>query len=205
MPMPAMFTSNVFIVPNGTLIAEIIAFVVVLWVVAKYVLPRLNQALAERQQMIASELQAADQAKADAAAADEARRTELEAARLRAREIVEQAQRTADRLAEEARTRGQTEYDRLVSSAESEVALARQRAVEEAARKLGDLVVEVVERIIGREMDAAAHRDLIDEAVAALGQGGGSAQPAGTAGQGAGGPRAPEEPGVGRPGRPLSQ
>lgn len=164
-----MFTSNVFIIPNGTLFAEIVAFLVVLWVVGKYVLPRLNKVLAERQDAIASELAAADQAKADAAAADEARRTELEAARLRAREIVEQAQRTADRLAEEARTRGQTEYDRLVSSAESEVALARQRAVEEAARKLGDLVVEVVERIIGREMDAAAHRDLIDEAVAALG------------------------------------
>lgn len=166
-----MTTSSVFIVPNGTLIAEIVAFVVVLWVVAKYVVPPLNKLLAERQEAIASDLQAADQAKVDAAAADEARRAELEAARLRAREIVEQAQKTAERLAEEARTRGQSEYDRLVSSAESEVALARQRAVEDAAQKLGDLVVEVVERIIGREMDAAAHRDLIDEAVAALGQG----------------------------------
>ncbi|MGH9054398.1 MAG: F0F1 ATP synthase subunit B [Acidimicrobiales bacterium] len=200
-----MLTSNVFIVPNGTLIAEIIAFVVVLWVVAKYVLPRLNQALAERQQTIAAELAAADEAKADAAAAEEARRAELEAARLRAREIVEQAQRTADRVAEEARTRGQTEYDRLVSSAESEVALARQRAVEEAAQKVGDLVVEVVERIIGREMDAATHRDLIDEAVAALGQGGGEAELASTAGHAAGGPRDPEEPGSGSPGGPPAQ
>ena len=46
--------------------------------------------------------------------------------------------------------------------------LARQRAVEEAAARLGDLVVDVVERIIGREVDAEAHRDLIDEAVTAL-------------------------------------
>ena len=46
--------------------------------------------------------------------------------------------------------------------------LARQRAVEEAAARLGELVVEVVERIIGREVDAEAHRDLIDEAVGAL-------------------------------------
>jgi len=65
-------------------------------------------------------------------------------------------------LAEEA------EYDRIVANAEGEVALARRRAVEEASERMGELVLEVVERIIGREVDAATHRDLIDEAVAAL-------------------------------------
>ena len=70
--------------------------------------------------------------------------------------------------AAEAQERGQAEYDRLVASAEAEVRLARQRALEEAAARMGELVVDVVERIIGREVDAAAHRDLIDEAVSAL-------------------------------------
>jgi F0F1-type ATP synthase membrane subunit b/b' len=55
-----------------------------------------------------------------------------------------------------------------VGNAETEVALARQRAVEEAASRLGEIVMDVVERIIGREIDAEAHRDLIDEAVSAL-------------------------------------
>ena len=48
------------------------------------------------------------------------------------------------------------------------MALARQRAVEEAANRMGDIVMETVERVIGREVDAATHRDLIDQAVAAL-------------------------------------
>jgi F-type H+-transporting ATPase subunit b len=160
--------SNVFIVPNGTFIAEIVAFLVVLVVVGKYILPPLNRMLAERQESIRAELAAADEAKADAAAADADRRAALEHARAQAREIVEQAQRTAERLAAEARDRGQREYERLVSSADAEVQLARQRALEEAAQHLGELVVEVVERIIGREMDRAAHRDLIEEAIDAL-------------------------------------
>lgn len=163
-----MLSSNVFIVPNGTFIAEIVAFVVVLFFVAKYLLPPLNRMLAERQDAIRAELVAADEAKAEAEAADADRRAALEHARTQAREIVEQAQRTAERLAEEARDRGQREYDRLVTSADAEVRLARQRALEEAAQHLGELVVEVVERIIGREMDRAAHRDLIQEAVEAL-------------------------------------
>ena len=33
---------------------------------------------------------------------------------------------------------------------------------------MGEIVLEVVERIIGREVNYEAHRDLIDEAVAAL-------------------------------------
>lgn len=166
-----MLSSNVFIVPNGTFIAELLAFLVVLAVVGKYVLPWVNAQLQARQDGIRAELEAADQAKADAEAVDETRKAELERARVRAREIVEQAQHTADRLAGEARARGQREYEQMVTSAEAEVRLARQRALEEAAQRLGDLVVDVVERIIGREMDAEAHRDLIDEAVQALASG----------------------------------
>jgi F-type H+-transporting ATPase subunit b len=166
--------SSVFIVPGATFIAELVAFLVVLWFVWKYVLPPLNRMLSERQEAIRSELAAADQAKADAEAADADRRAALDHARAEARRIVEQAQHTAERLTEEARSRGQGEYERLVSGAEAELRLARQRALEEAAQRLGELVVEVVERIIGREMDAAAHRDLIDEAVDALAREAGS-------------------------------
>lgn len=160
-------TSN-FLIPNATLIVEVIAFLIVLAVVARYILPPLNRALSERQEQIRGEMAAADRAKADAQAADEERRAELDSARSRAREIVEQANRTSDRVNADARSRGQAEYDRIVSSADAEVRLARQRAVEEASDRLGQLVVDTVERIIGREMDSAAHRDLIDEAVAAL-------------------------------------
>ena len=64
--------------------------------------------------------------------------------------------------------RGQAEYDRIVASAEAEVALARQRAIDDAASQLGTIVMGVVERVIGREVDMKAHQDLVDEAVTAL-------------------------------------
>ncbi len=178
-------TSN-FLVPNGTFIAELIAFLLVLLIVWRYILPPLNKMLAARQEAVRAELAAAQAAEADAEAAEAARRAELESARHQAREIVEQANRTKERLEEEARARGQSEYERILTSAEAEVRLARQRALEEAAQRLGELVVEVVERIIGREMDAAAHRDLIDEAVEALAQDTGVGGAATAAGAGSG-------------------
>lgn len=170
-------TSN-FLIPNATFFVELVAFLIVLGVIAKFVLPPLNKALDDRSHQIRSELEAADAAKADAAEADDQRRTELERARQQAREIVAQANRTAEQVSADAQTRGQGEFERLVSAAEAEVRLARQRALEEAAARLGELVVDVVERIIGREIDAEAHRDLIEEAVNALGEDTGNADAA---------------------------
>ena len=84
----------------------------------------------------------------------------LEEARHQAREIVVTANRTAEQVRTDAEARGQGEYERIVGNADVEIALARQRAVEEAASRMGEIVMEVVERVIGREVDAAAHRDL---------------------------------------------
>jgi F-type H+-transporting ATPase subunit b len=160
-------TSN-FLIPNATLIVELVAFLIVLGIIGRYILPRLNEALDQRATQIKSQLEAADEAKADASKADEDRRHALEEARHQAREIVATANRTADQVKSDSQATAQAEYDRIVGNAENEVALARQRAVEEAAGRMGEIVLDVVERIIGREVSAEAHRDLIDEAVEAL-------------------------------------
>ena len=163
-----MTTAGIFLLPNGTFFIELAVSIVLILLIYKYVIPPINKAMEERQEKIRASLEAADQARADAEAADDERRTVLEEARHQAREIIAAANRTADTVRSEAQTRGQAEYDRIVSSAEAEVALARQRAVEEATNRMGDIVMETVERVIGREVDAASHRDLIDQAVAAL-------------------------------------
>jgi F-type H+-transporting ATPase subunit b len=160
-------TSN-FLVPNGTFIVELVAFLIVLAVIARYVLPPVNKALRDRQAQIQSELAAADKARAEASAADEDRRQALEEARRRAREIVEQATRSAEKTRSDAAAQGQEEHDRILANANAEVNQARQRALEEATAELSQLVMDVVERVIGREVNAEDHRDLVNEAIAAV-------------------------------------
>jgi F-type H+-transporting ATPase subunit b len=160
--------TSIFLVPNGTLIIEIVAFLIVLFVIGRYVLPVLNKALEERQEEIRSSLEAADAARAEADETRSQRQGILDEARQQARDIVAQAGRSAERVAAQAEERGQQEYDRLVNSAMAEISLARQRAVDEVSAQLGVLVLSVARQVIGREIDAAGHRALIDEAVAAL-------------------------------------
>ena len=182
MPIPLIAANSNFLVPNGTLIFELVAFIIVLGILGWKVLPILSKALTERQDQIRGELEAADKAKADAEDADAERRNELEEARRHAREIVAQANATAEQVVSASQARAQTEYDRIVSSADVEIAAARQAAVGEVTARVGEIVLAAAERVIGREIQAADHRDLIDEAVAAISAEAESGNTAGSAG-----------------------
>ena len=160
-------TSN-FLVPNGTFIVVLLAFIVVVWVIGRKVLPILNKALSERQEQIRGELAAADKAKADAEEADVERRALLEQARSQAREIVSLAAASADQTKLKAEADAQAIHDRIVQSADAEVVIARQAAVEEVTARVGEIVLAAAERVIGREIRAADHQGLIDEAIAAV-------------------------------------
>jgi F-type H+-transporting ATPase subunit b len=150
-------------------IVEVIVFLAILYVlVRKWPVPLIREGMEKTREKIRASLEAADKAAADAAAVDDQRHHKLEEARQTAQEILAQADRTAEAVRTGAQARGQAEYERIVGSAEAEVALARQRAVEEAANRLGEVVMDLVESVISREVSAEAHHDLIEEAVSAL-------------------------------------
>ena len=163
-----MIATSLFLLPNGTFVVEVVVVLVILWVMKKKVLPVLNKAMVERQDKIRTALEAADQAQAQAAAAGDEREKLLSAARDQAREIVANAQATSDQIKAESGARGQAEYDRILANADAEVAQARQRAIDEASAKMGEIVFELVAKIVGREVDQSAHQELVREAVASL-------------------------------------
>ena len=163
-----MSTGSIFLLPNGTWFVELAVVVIILWVVAKYALPMLNAAIEARQDKIRTALTAADEARAAADAAGDERARVLNEAREQARDIVANAQALSDQVKAESGGRGQAEYDRIVAHANAEVASARQRAIDEASARIGEIVFDLVAKVVGREVDQAAHEDLVREAVAAL-------------------------------------
>jgi F-type H+-transporting ATPase subunit b len=160
--------ASLFLIPNGTFFVELVVVLILIYLFYKYLLPPLNKAMQDRQEQIRSSLESADRARKEAEAADDERLHVLDEARGQAREIVATAQQTAEQVRTDATARAQAEYERIVGAAAADVQAARQRAVDEAAARLGEVVIEVVTKVVGREIDAAAHRDLIDEAIEAL-------------------------------------
>jgi F-type H+-transporting ATPase subunit b len=160
-------TSNNFLIPNFTFVLQLVAFLLVLGFLAKYVLPPLRNAMNERAEHIRSSIQAAEEAKRDAEESAVKRRELLEGARQEARAIVDQANEIAEQLREEGRQRGVEEHNRLVASAQSEIELERDRARSEVMSELGSLVLEAAERVIGAGLDDERHRALVEEAISA--------------------------------------
>jgi F-type H+-transporting ATPase subunit b len=166
-----LLASSNFLVPNATIIVEVIAFLIVLGFVWKVVLPPLNRMAEERRQKIADALEAADRARAEADETRSERARILDEARQQARQIVAQANRTAEEAKAEALGATEIEQARLVSAAEAEIAMAKRRALDELSAQVASLVISVARQVVGREIDAEAHRSLIDEALSALRQG----------------------------------
>ncbi len=146
--------ASLFLLPDFTFVLELIAFLLVLGFIAKYVLPPLNKAMAARADHIRNSIQAAEDARTEAEAAVVKRRELLELARGEARAIVDQANATADQLREEGRQRGQEEYERLLADARVEIEQERQRARDEVMEDVGAL-------------DAERHRSLVNDAIVA--------------------------------------
>ena len=153
---------------NITLVIQFAAFLAVAWMVMKFGWPHIMAAIEERQQNIAEGLAAADRSQQDLARAEEKVAEALKEARAKANEIIDQAHQRANQLIDQAKEDAIAEANRQKALAESEITAAANRAREELRRQVSVLAVSGAEKLLKREIDAGAHKALIDELAAQL-------------------------------------
>ena len=153
---------------NITLVIQFAAFFAVAWMVMKFGWPHIMAAIEERQQKIAEGLAAADRSQQDLARAEEKVAEALKDARTKANEIIDQAHQRANQIVEQAKDDAVAEANRQKALAQSEIDAAANRAREELRRQVSVLAVSGAEKLLKREIDAGAHKALIDELAAQL-------------------------------------
>jgi F-type H+-transporting ATPase subunit b len=154
--------------PNITLLGQMISFAILIWFTVKFIWPPLMAAIEERQQKIAEGLAAADNAQKNLAQAQDKVAEELKAARGKANEIIEQAHQRANQLIDAAKNDAIAEGNRQRALAEAEIDAAANRAKEELRKQVSALAVAGAEKLLKREIDANAHKALIDDLAAQL-------------------------------------
>ena len=154
--------------PNITLLGQMISFAILIWFSVKFIWPPLIKAIEERQQKIAEGLAAADNAQKNLAQAEEKVAEELKAARAKANEIIEQAHQRANQLIDAAKADAVAEGQRQRALADAEIEAAANRAKEDLRRHVSQLAVTGAEKLLKREIDASAHKALIDDLAAQL-------------------------------------
>src|SRR3954452_3835116 len=161
--------SGNFLVPNATFIAELVAFLIILGVLGKYVLPPLQKAMRDRQAMVQKQVEDAEAAQAQLAEAEKTYQNALNEARTEAAQIRENARAEAQRTVEELRAQAQEEQARIVARGEEQLASQRSAIVRELRGELGTLAVELAEKIVEQRLsDSTAVSATVDAFLAGI-------------------------------------
>jgi F-type H+-transporting ATPase subunit b len=164
-----MMAASNFLVPNATFIAELVAFVIILGILGKYVLPPVQKAMHERQEVIRKQLDDAEEARTKLAEAQAEYQRALTEARTQAAVIRDNARADAQRIGDEMREQATQESARIVARGEEQLANQRRTIVRELRGEVGKLAVDLATRIVGDSLsDEARSKATVDRFLAEL-------------------------------------
>lgn len=148
---------------NATLIAQIINFLLLAYILKKFVFGKVLQAMSDRQARIVGNLESADR---ERSAAEELKREyqeQLAQARTQAQVIVEKATKLAEQAKDDILKEARAEHARLMKEAQEEIARERERAVAELRNEVVSLSIAAAGKIIGQNLDANANAKLVSD------------------------------------------
>ena len=148
---------------TSTLIIQLIVFLLLVWFTMKFVWPPMAAALDARAAKIAEGLSAADKAKAELTSANQRIEAELSSARTDAAQRLADAERLAQSMIEEAKSRASEEGAKIVAAAHAEAEQESTKARETLREQVAALAVKGAEQILRKEVDANAHAALLTQ------------------------------------------
>lgn len=161
---------------NGTVIAEVLAFILMVIAFAKWVYPPIIRLAEQREKQIEAGVRAAQEAEQRLATVQQEVAKALSEAKEQAREIVNRAHRDATVEAEDVRTKARSDAEALVHQAREEIRAERDRAVQDLRSEMASFVVEAAGRLIGETLDKGAHQRLIDDSLSKVSGGNGTSR-----------------------------
>ncbi|MBU2754540.1 F0F1 ATP synthase subunit B [Acidithiobacillus sp. CV18-2] len=153
---------------NGTLIIQLITFVILVILLYKYLYGPLRRVMDDRSTKIADGLAAAERGQEELDLAQKRAAEILREAKDKASEIIALAERRDIEMREEAQIKAREEADRIIAAARAEIEVEGNRAREQLRGEVVRLVVDGSQQILHREINAENHRDIVDRMVAQL-------------------------------------
>ena len=148
---------------NATLFAQFVVFFILAGFTMKFVWPPLMKALDERAEKIANGLAAADKGRAEMAAAEKRVQAELAVAKDEGLKRIGDAEKRAAAIIEDAKKTAADEAARIIAAAKAEAEQQVTHAREALRGQVATLAVAGAEQILKREVNAAAHADLLNQ------------------------------------------
>lgn len=153
---------------NATLIGQMITFLVLVGFTMKYVWPPITAAMREREKKIAAGLEAGERGKRELEGAEHQVVSIIKAARAEANTIVDQANKRAVQMIDEAKDNARVEARRILEQGQEELVREVSQTKEKLRKQLAGLAIAGAEKIIQRNLDVSTSTALLDEFVAEI-------------------------------------
>ncbi len=145
------------------LISYIINFVIILWLLSRFVWRPLMNLLDQRRQRIQDSLAEAERISKEAAQERAAFQAQLAEERQRNAAQLAEAAKQGQQVREEIISAAQRERDQILTNAQREAEGLREQAVTDARRDIVDLAIQAAQRVVGASMDETRQRQLVND------------------------------------------
>lgn len=146
------------------------SFLLLIFLVKKYAWGNLSSILDERAEKISSDIDGAEEARKKAEELASKREAELAGSRTEAKTIIENAKGTAEKSKADILAEAKLEAGRLKEKANQEIAQNKAEALQSVKGDVADLTISLAEKILSKNLDGQAHKELIDQYIDQLGE-----------------------------------
>lgn len=156
--LAAAETHNPIIPEPSEIILGLVAFLVLLFVLQKFAVPRFEKVYQERTEKIEGGIARAEEAQAEAQRTLEQYKSQLAEARAEAARIRDDARAEGQQIVEEMRAQAQAESERIVNAGQAQLTAQRAQIVAELRADLGRQAVDLASRIVGESLEDEVRR-----------------------------------------------
>lgn len=136
----------------GTFVWMLLAFAILVFILAKWGWPMLLKALKEREVSIENSLSEAEKARQEMLLLKSENQDLLREAKVERDEMLRNARLASDKILEEARLKATEEADRIVESARENINYEKLKAMHELKNEVANLSIEIAEKLIRQEL-----------------------------------------------------
>jgi F-type H+-transporting ATPase subunit b len=147
------------------LIAQIVNFLILLFVLYKFAYGPILAMLEKRQKKIEKGLKDADEAHKKLTESEEKQKEILRKARVEAKEILEKAHTQAEKSKSEMTNEAKVQAEKIIANAKADIEHEKEKTIAEIKSEIGGLVVAAAEKVIGEKMDAKKDREIIEKSL----------------------------------------
>lgn len=149
-------------VETGLYVWTTVAFLVVLYFLAKKVFPKLQEGLADREQRIRADLEQAEETRKEAERLLEDYKARVAQARDESNRIIEDARLAADTVRKDLISRAEGDARLIVDKAQKQLSGESERALSELQTQLAQWSAAIASQIVEKEVNAKTHQKLVD-------------------------------------------